>query len=110
MDMIEYLYGRTVKGIPLVSIPDILNDNNNYMFRAGNLFIKDGSKLVPMGCVKEIYADPETDRKLSIPKISNPCLNINKALGYQCSSQDCVTCHKLAAEKAIDDKLKLLKK
>lgn len=110
MDMIDYLYGRTVKGIPLVSIPDLLSDESTYMFRAGSLFIKDESKVVPLGCVKEIYADPQTGRKLSVPKISNPCLNIHKAFGIECTSQDCVTCHKLAAERGLEDKLILLKK
>lgn len=110
MDMIEFLYGRTIKGIPLISVPMFLSDPDNYIFKAGSLFVKYEGKIIPLGCIKDIYSDPNTGKKLSIPKISNPCLNVMSALDITCSSQDCVNCHKKAAEKAFNNTLKLLKK
>lgn len=110
MDMIDYIYGKTIKGIPLFSIPTLLEDNDNCIFKAGAFFIKYNDKIIPFGCIKDIYADPNTGKKVSVPKISNPCLYIKTAFNIQCINNDCVSCHKIAADKAINDKLILLKK
>lgn len=109
MDMIDMLYGRTVKGIPLISVPMLLEDIDNCIFRAGSLFIKYNNKIIPFGCIKDLYLDPKIGKKLNVPKISNACLNVRTALNISCNSQDCINCHKVASEKAFCNELKLIK-
>lgn len=110
MDMIECLYGREVKGIPLITLPTLLDDPSNYMLKAGALFVNYNDKIIPLGCIKDLYTDIYTGKKISYPKISNACLFIRGELGIECLSQDCITCHKKASLKAFENKLKLLKK
>lgn len=109
MDMIDFLYKRNIKGVPLIIMNTIFEDPENYIFKAGNLFVKYNNKIIPLGCIKDIYADPNTGKKASFPKISNPCLNIMSIFNVNCSTLDCINCHKQLASKAFSNEIKLLK-
>lgn len=109
MNIIQF-YTRTIKNIDILQLLDHIKNKEYKEFPYGGIAITRNDKVVTIPCIREIFKDPISGRKLAKPNMSNPCFGIRNKLGFTGSCTSCSKCIEESIYKIIDNELEMLEK
>lgn len=110
MDIINKLYKEKICGMSPYYIKNKL-EKSEYT-RSGMILLmkNEKNKIININCISEFYFDPETNKKYKSTSVNNPCFNIKKKFGVNCTGYNCADCHNQMLDKLLNDEVNLLQK